>query len=199
MPKLIPIYKKLDATIEQQLQKCQQKAQCSAGCGFCCRTQQILVCNEEIHEIVDFLEKPSNSCIKTEVVNNATNTIETINKVNNLPSIPCVFLSQSNNCLIRDVRPFVCRFYFSSNMEQCRLLDQQGYTTKSGYAAWTTPIRKTCLLTMAANCDMNAPMYEINSIIHHIYHIASSSEYSAWLNGHPPKVLQLVKLNLGQE
>jgi Fe-S-cluster containining protein len=171
----------LDKTLAECEEKTGKKRDCRAGCSSCCKTQLIKTRPNEVAAIVSFLEKPNNVKIKLDMNAKLANAKPTATKIQPGPNTPCIFLNEFDDCSIYDVRPMVCRFYVSSDRNECAKWEQHGaQATTPGFASWAPSLTLQAKEISHQYCGDQPPM-EINSIMKEFFLKHSEAERLAWL------------------
>ena len=122
--KLRRLYEKLD----NALKPIQMVSSCKQGCNYCCYLP--ILCSELENQLVkDYMSKHFSKDnlleFKYKIVKNKETLLSLVHingrfldenyKLYSSENIPCSFLDGDNNCMIYEVRPFICRKYLVFN------------------------------------------------------------------------------------
>ena len=119
-------YASIDSLIDSFQRRCRReglRVDCKGGCASCC-SQAVLVSAHEVLYMFSWMQKEL-SPVKFEQIremaldkNRHTRQMEARDFLHFIH--PCPFLEQ-DLCLIYPVRPMACRIYLSSDVESCKL------------------------------------------------------------------------------
>jgi len=102
-------YKAIDDSNTKFNERGEPAVTCKKGCSFCCNIK-VESTQPEIDLIVDYMKEKNIKVSQSQLEGQVPLTVE-----NHFmsPYRKCVFLSDEGTCKVYDVRPFVCRNYFS--------------------------------------------------------------------------------------
>jgi Fe-S-cluster containining protein len=102
-------YKAIDESNTKFNERGEPAVTCKKGCSFCCNIK-VEATQIEIDVIVDYMAKKKIKVSQKQLEGQVPLTVE-----NHFmsPFRKCVFLDDQGSCKIYEVRPFVCRNYFS--------------------------------------------------------------------------------------
>lgn len=149
---------------------------CRVGCNFCCKSERIVVSEEEAVLAVGAVAK-MDSATRAGVMSNIDNCVATATATRTATGSPCVFLVKGR-CSIYDQRPIACRTYLSPCAKAC----EKRLASGSRVDAY----RKALILGYAARAvkdGYGGVRFEMNTLMRRIFE--SDNRLARWVSGHP--------------